>query len=103
MSYSPHHPSAEATPEAPQRNLFAFLSYLENAPNARFHRYDVGVIRWNAPLSHPWFQGLLSSRPRTEKDDRLLKDAVEYFEEAGAAGFSWWIEPEARGHGWEEL
>jgi ribosomal protein S18 acetylase RimI-like enzyme len=93
---------SKAASEAPQANLYAFFRHLGASSTTDFTR-EGGIVRWNAPLSHPWFQGVLCENPAGRGSDNVIGECEAYFRAAGAQGFSWWLDLDVRGTGWEEL
>jgi ribosomal protein S18 acetylase RimI-like enzyme len=60
-------------------------------------------IRWNTPVAHPWFKGMLCVNPTTCMDAHLVQDTIHYFSTHHAQNFTWWFSPELPAQTWKPL
>lgn len=60
-------------------------------------------MRWNTPVSHPWFRGMLCRNPTTSLDADLVRDTIAYFSSHHVANFTWWFAPALPIHAWNTL
>jgi len=60
-------------------------------------------VRWNTPVAHPWFKGMLCLNPTTCLDSHLVQDTINYFSTHHAPNFSWWFSPELPAQAWKPL
>jgi ribosomal protein S18 acetylase RimI-like enzyme len=84
--------SAPVLVTAIKANLLAFLRSLNGSPGVEFSQ-QAGLIRWRTEIPHPWFNGVLSTRPATEDDSRAVQDALAYFSFHKVGSFTWWLDP----------
>jgi GNAT superfamily N-acetyltransferase len=57
--------------------------------------------RWQLPVAHPWFNGVLSSRAPEESDAGFIEDCIQYFRARKVGRFTWWLEPHLNCPDWE--
>lgn len=65
------------------------------------HFENEKFTRWNTPLPHPWFNGVLSVKPFEEIDDAFIAEAIQYFRGKGVNTFTWWMDPPLRASDWK--
>ena len=92
--------SDEALVTAIRANMCDFFRLMEKIDHNEY-REDANFTRWYSPLSHPWFNGVLSTRPFEEGDDTFIEETVQYFRDKKAGAFTWWMEPHLRPSDWE--
>jgi ribosomal protein S18 acetylase RimI-like enzyme len=59
--------------------------------------------RWYTPLSHPWFNGVLSSSLPADQDEEFIEETIDYFRAKGTVTFSWWLQPPLEKTDWDAL
>ncbi|MGC4048014.1 MAG: GNAT family N-acetyltransferase [Armatimonas sp.] len=93
-------PSAFTT--ANKGNLYNFFRQFEHSPVAEFTQAD-GLIRWQVPHPHFWFNSLLSSRDATPADSALICEAQTYFRSKNVGSMGLWLEEGVSKESWEAL
>lgn len=83
-------PSSLAT--AVKSNLYAFFSTLRYSAKATVHDTSHG-FGWRTGVSHPWFNGMLSTLPSTEYLSLIVEETVSYFQAHDITSFTWWLAP----------
>jgi hypothetical protein len=53
-----------------------------------------GWLRWRTPITHPWYNGVLCSRPPTEADAALIEQTLSFFRSRGTPAITWWFSPD---------
>ena len=61
--------SDEALVTAVRANMCDFCRHMSRS-NPAEHFENKQFTRWYTPLPHPWFNGVLSSNPHNDSDDR---------------------------------
>ena len=84
---------------APKTSLYAFFRYLSQSTHAEYAEED-GLFRWHTQVPHPWFNGVICSRPPTGQDAQLIADCIRYYQSRKVTMFSWWLQPEPPLSGW---
>lgn len=74
--------------------LFSSTSPEERLENETF-------TRWSTPLPHPWFNGMLSTKPFVETDDAFIVETIQYFRGKGVSSFTWWMDPHLTASAWK--
>jgi len=92
--------SDEALVTAIRANLCDFFKYLSQHSSEK-QLSSQEFTRWHSPLQHPWFSGVLSSRPFEAKDDAFIEATMQHFREQGVHAFTWWMEPHLKPADWE--
>lgn len=82
-------------------NLYAFFGGICDASLVSGEGEQVG-FRWHTPLAHPWFNGVLISRPPTAGADQVVRDTVAYFRSHGVSAFTWWLAPSLEPGAWSQ-
>jgi GNAT superfamily N-acetyltransferase len=81
-------------------NLCDFYRHLgRSVPEGHFQ--DAKFTRWCSSLGHPWFNGVLSSKPPEENDDAFIEETIQYFRSKKVGAFTWWMEPHLAASAWE--
>jgi GNAT superfamily N-acetyltransferase len=62
-----------------------------------------GWLRWRTPISHPWFNGVLCSRPPVEGDAALVETTLAFFRSRGTPSMTWWLSPDLPAAAWAPL
>jgi ribosomal protein S18 acetylase RimI-like enzyme len=57
--------------------------------------------RWHTRLAHPWFNGVLSSTPANDRDDKFIREVIKYFRDKKVNIFTWWMEPHLQPSDWD--
>ena len=60
------------------------------------HFENEKFTRWYTPLPHPWFNGVLSTKPVEEADGAFIEETIRYFRGKGVNTFTWWMDPPLR-------
>ena len=85
-----------------RQNMCDFFHHLStNSPSENVG--DAQFTRWNTPLPHPWFSGVLSSNLPKENADSVITDTIKYFRKKGVGSFTWWLEPHLKASDWEPV
>jgi ribosomal protein S18 acetylase RimI-like enzyme len=102
MEYIQTDVSDDALATAARANMCDFFRHLsrsdssENFENERF-------TRWHTPLPHPWFNGVLCSRPPDEMDVAFIEETLHYFHTKKVDKFTWWLEPPLKSSEWKSV
>ena len=81
-------------------NLCEFFRHLSRSlPDGHFENEK--FTRWLSPLGHPWFNGVLSSKPFEESDNTFIEETIQHFRDKGVNNFTWWMEPHIKPSDWE--
>ncbi|MCI0397015.1 MAG: hypothetical protein L0332_10320 [Chloroflexi bacterium] len=91
--------SRPALTAAVKANLYAFFRSLGRSPQVDFYE-SPNLVRWQSPIPHPWFNGVLSTRPPAGDQDQTIQDTLSYFRSRGVTGITWWLEPHVPTAGW---
>jgi GNAT superfamily N-acetyltransferase len=83
-------------------NLLGFFRLFGRNPRTEFREED-GITRWRTGVVNPWFRGVISGRPPRGDEHTFVQDVIAYFHSRGVGTFTWWLEPQVKGHGWEEI
>jgi len=94
--------SDQALVTAIRANLCDFYRHLSRSvPEEHFE--EEKFTRWCSSLGHPWFNGVLSSRPPEGSDEAFIEETLRYFRSKNVGVFTWWMEPQVRASDWESL
>ena len=74
--------------------LVSRATHEEQFENERF-------TRWYTPLTHPWFNGVLSTKPFEEADEAFIAETIRYFRDKGVDTFTWWMDPPLQAADWK--
>ena len=100
MSHIQTDVSDEALITAVRANMGALFRLLSSAtPEEHFENEK--FTRWYAPLQHPWFNGVLSTKPFEETDAAFIAETIQYFRSQGVNTFTWWLDPPLQPSDWE--
>jgi len=92
--------SDEALVTAIRANMSDLFRLISNAaPEEHFENEK--FIRWYTPLQHPWFNGVLSTKPFEETDDAFIEETIQYFRGKGINVFTWWMDPPLQSSDWK--
>lgn len=83
-------------------NLCELLRYTGQC-NPPEHLQNERFTRWQTPLAHPWFNGVLSASPPREDDEAFVQATIQYFREKQVNVFSWWMEPPLPPSAWQSI
>jgi GNAT superfamily N-acetyltransferase len=92
-------PSAQAL--AIKANLYAFFKSMRHSPAATVHQRDYG-FQWHTAIPHPWFNGILVSRPPAENAAQAIGETLAYFRSREVSSFTWWLAPHLEPSAWAE-
>jgi GNAT superfamily N-acetyltransferase len=82
-------------------NLYAFFQAFRSSAQAIINDSASG-FRWHTAIAHPWFNGVLSSRPPAEDTAQAVRDTLAYFQSRDVAGFTWWLAPDLERTAWSQ-
>lgn len=100
MTHIQTNTSDQVQVNAIRANMCDFFRYLgRSIPEG--HLENEKFARWYSPLAHPWFNGVLSTKPFEEKDNAFIRDTIQYFQEKRVNTFTWWMDPPLRPSDWE--
>jgi len=85
---------------APKGSMYAFFRYLSQSSVAEYAE-DEGLFRWYTPLPHPWFNGVICSRPPSGQDAPFIAEIVKSYQSKNVTMFSWWLQPGLVPSTWE--
>jgi len=94
--------SNEALISAIRANLCEFFRYLSRC-NPEEHFENERFTRWQVPIQHPWFNGILSSQPPSLLDHAFIEETIQYFRAKNIGAFTWWMEPPLTRSDWEAI
>ena len=83
-------------------NLTTYFRQLDFSPAIKFEKSD-GLCRWHSKVPHPWFNGVLSSRPAKSADGQYVDDVFSFFKSHGVSMITWWLEPDVPRESWEAI
>jgi len=87
---------------APKTNLYAFFRHFQRSSTAKCLETP-GYFRWRTTLPHPWFNGILVSKPPDAGAGKLIETTKSYFMKQDVGAFTWWLNGEATGADWASL
>jgi GNAT superfamily N-acetyltransferase len=91
--------AAPALARAIRENLYDFFRFMSRSATAEAEE-GFGWLRWRTPIGHPWFNGVLCSRPPGEGDAALVERTLAYFRGRGVRSFTWWLSPDQPPAAW---
>jgi len=92
--------SNEALITATRANICDLFRLVGNA-NPKEHFENEKFTRWYTPLPHPWFNGVLSTKPFEETDESFIEETIQYFRGKGVGTFTWWMDPHLKPSDWK--
>jgi GNAT superfamily N-acetyltransferase len=92
-------PSAQAL--AIKANLYAFFKSMRHSPAATVYDRSYG-FQWHTAIPHPWFNGILVSRPPAENAAQAIAETLAYFRSRHVSSFTWWLAPHLEPSAWAE-
>lgn len=81
-------------------NMCDFFRLMDKI-NPEEHLENKNFTRWYSLLPHPWFNGVLSSNPPNDGDDKFIRDVVKYFRDKKVNTFTWWMDPHLKPSDWK--
>lgn len=100
MNHIQTNTSDEALVTAIRANMCDFFHHLSRSiPEEHFENEK--FTRWYSSLAHPWFNGMLSTKPFKEADEAFIEETIGYFRGKGVNTFTWWMDPPLRPSDWE--
>jgi ribosomal protein S18 acetylase RimI-like enzyme len=94
--------SDEALVTAIRANLCDFFRHLSRS-SPQEHFENGKFTRWQVPIQHPWFNGVLSSQASEEEDAAFIEETIQYFRRKAIGAFTWWMEPHLKPSDWEPV
>ncbi len=94
------HLSHSTLATAAKNNLYAFFRCVGGSSQAEFSEAS-GLARWHTQVPHPWFNGVLSTRPAAANEERAVQSALGYFDSRDVSSFTWWLAPRLPVSAWE--
>lgn len=82
-------------------NLYEFFRLLRTSPQAKFSEND-GLLRWHTTIPHPWFSGILCTRPPDDQAGQAIQEALDYFSSHKVGTFTWWLDPDLDSAAWSQ-
>jgi ribosomal protein S18 acetylase RimI-like enzyme len=79
---------------APAASLAALFRQFQKAPAVADCTASDGIYRWRTPIQHPWFNGVLASRPPDGDETSLIQETVAFFQARSTGLITWWVEPD---------
>lgn len=86
---------------AVKANLYDFFYLTRNSANVTVHDSPNG-FDWRTNISHPWFNGMLSTLNPTADASQIIHETVDYFQAHDVANFTWWLAPQLEPTGWSQ-
>jgi len=93
--------SSSSLAVAIKANLYAFFRSFRDSSKAEVHE-SLDGFRWHTAIPHPWFNGVLSTRPPAEDAARTIGETVAYFRSREVARFTWWLAPDLEPTAWAQ-
>jgi GNAT superfamily N-acetyltransferase len=89
--------SAPLLARAIKENLYDFFHFLGRSGTTEMEE-GPGWLRWSTPVAHPWFNGVLCSRPPAEGDAAgdtaaFVERTLAFFRSRGTPAITWWFSP----------
>lgn len=94
--------SISALIHAVKANLYEFFRYLGRSRQTELFS-SAALIRWHTTTPHPWFNGVLSTRPASDIDRHTVQDVIAYFQSRSVSRFTWWLDPALTRADWDDL
>jgi len=81
-------------------NLCEFFRHLgRSSPETSFD--NGSFTRWDSPIQHPWFNGVLSSRLPEEMDSAFIDETLQHFRSKNKHACTWWLAPHLKPQDWQ--
>lgn len=93
--------STSAMAKAIRGNLYAFFRYLRRSPHVEFYEGE-GLLRWHSGIAHPWFNGVLVTRPPAADETEIICETLAYFQARSVRLFTWWVGEGLETAAWEQ-
>jgi ribosomal protein S18 acetylase RimI-like enzyme len=94
--------SDQAMITAIRANMSGFFHHASRSYPENYFE-DESFIRWHTPIAHPWFNGVLCSRPPGVTDAAFVEACIQYFRAQNTNSFTWWMEPHVKSTDWEPI
>jgi GNAT superfamily N-acetyltransferase len=82
-------------------NLYTFFETLQRSPLTDCSLEDQ-LMRWQTPIPHPWFNGVLSRRPAYSDESATIQTTQDFFRTRQTRGMTWWLAPDLPLAGWSD-
>lgn len=92
--------SSSSLTSAIKANLYAFFRSIRDASEGADD--EARGFRWHTSFSHPWFNGVLISRPPGADAEETVRDIVAYFQARDADAFTVWLAPSLDPGAWSQ-
>lgn len=92
-------PNSLAT--AVKANLYAFFSTMRRSTAATVNDSPYG-FNWQTNISHPWFNGMVSTQPPAADASQFVNEIVNYFQAHNVTSFTWWLAPHLEPTAWSQ-
>jgi ribosomal protein S18 acetylase RimI-like enzyme len=92
--------SAEALVTAIRANMGDLFRLMSRAATEE-HLENEKFTRWYTPIPHPWFNGVLSTKPYEASDNTFIEATIQYFRDKGVLTFTWWMDPPLQSPDWK--
>ena len=86
---------------AVKANLYQFFHFMRHSEQAIVRESQHG-FNWLTRIPHPWFNGVIATRPPDSEASRMVQETVDYFQANDVAGFTWWPAPELETAVWRQ-
>ena len=84
--------STPSLARAVKENLYDFFRFLGRSGTTEMEEGS-GWLRWRTPVAHPWFNGVLCSRPPAEGDAAFVECTLAFFRSRSTPAITWWVTP----------
>jgi GNAT superfamily N-acetyltransferase len=91
--------STPSLARAIKENLYDYFDALGRSEIAQIDE-GPGWLRWRTPVFHPWFNGVLCTRPPVEGDTALVESSLAFFRSQGTPSLTWWLSPDQPSAAW---
>lgn len=93
--------SKAALSQAIKGNLYTFFRFMCRGTEMELAE-ESGLARYFSGVPHPWFNGILCSRP-PKIDETFIQNSIEYFQTKGVSTFTLWLEPNVEQANWDSI
>jgi GNAT superfamily N-acetyltransferase len=80
-------------------NLYDYFRFLGRSATSEIEE-GPGWLRWRTPVYHPWFNGVLCSRPPAAGDTAFVENNLTFFQSHSTPAITWWLSPDQRPTEW---
>lgn len=95
--------SEVALVKAIRGNLYEFFRSLARKLPSGDGLDNSKFTRWQTPLRHPWFNGLVCKAPFTDADIAFIQESIQYFTERRVGTFTCWLDAPQADSGWKSI